>query len=226
MSAITFGRVSNDALVFGGTPQIHLLPGEIDEQRKQRSFRRTLLFGLGGVLVLVAAGVSFVSVGLLSANNAQTAEQTRAAQIATQIAKYGAVASVQSQVDTIKAIQPLVSNGEVLWTPFLATVQAKLTADTTIISFNAALAAPVVSSPAGAVADPLAVDHVATVTVTGEGPQNSVQAWLAQLPSVKGVVSSSPSVVIFNQGNGLYDGTVTLQLGKEVVASRFGKVAK
>ncbi len=226
MSAITFGRVSNDVLVFGGNPQVHLLPGEIDEQRKQRSFRRTLLFGLGGVLVLVAAGVSFVSVGLLSANNAQTAEQTRAAQIATQIAKYGAVASVQSQVDTIKAIQPLVTSGEVLWTPFLATVQAKLTAGTTIVSFNGALAAPVVSSTVGAVVDPLAVDHIATITVTGEGPQNSVQAWLAQLPSVKGVVSATPSVVTFNQSNGLYDGTVTLQLGKEAVVSRFGKVAK
>jgi hypothetical protein len=225
MSAITFGRASNDALVFGGHPRVHLLPREIDEQRKQRTVRRLLLLALAIVLLAVVGGMAFVSAGLLAANNTQAAEQPRAAQISREIAKYGAVTSVQSQVQAIKAIQPLATSGEVLWTPFLTAVKAVLPADTTIISFKTALAtAAVAGAPPAAI--PLSVDHVATVTVTGEGPQASVQAWLAQLPSVKGVVLSSPSAVTLNQQTGLYDGTAQLQLGKSIVASRFGKVVK
>ena len=227
MSAITFGRVSNDALVFGGSPQVHLLPGEIDEQRKSKAFRRTLLMGLAGAVVIVIGAVAFVSIGLIAANAAQATEQARAAQIATEVAKYGEVTSVQGQVDAIKQIQPIVTSGEVLWSPFLASVSAKLTSDMYVTSFNARVDSPVASSAAvSAVVNPLDVEHVATVTVTGSGPQNSVQAWLAQLPSLKGVVSSSPTLVIFNQDTGLYDGTVDLYLGKDAIASRFGKAAK
>ena len=224
MSAITFGRVSNDALVFGGSPQVHLLPGEIDDQRKAKAFRRTLLMGLAGVVVVVIAGVAFVSIGLVAANASLATEQARAVQIATEGTKYGAVTAVQGQVQSIKTIQPLVTKGEILWTPFMATVAAKLPADTIITAFNTRIDSPIVANAAGVPANPLDVAHAATVTVTGSGPQISVQAWMAQLPSVKGVVAATPSVVMYNEDTHQYDGTVVLELGSSLVATRFGKV--
>lgn len=225
MSAITLGRASNDSLVFGGVPQVHLLPTEIDEQRKAQAFRRKLLIGLGAVVAIAIVATGVASFGLASANSAQALEQERTASLTAEQSKYAAVTSVQGQVSDIQAVQPIAVGGEILWAPYVESVRATLPGDTTITAFKAVMT-PTVAAASGTVVNPLDADHVAVLSVTALGPQTSVQAWLAQLPSVKGVVGATPGAVTFSPTTGLYSADVDLQVSKDVIATRFAKGAK
>ena len=217
---------SNDALVLGGTPRAHLLPKEVAAQRKAKSLRRNLLLGLAGVVVVVIGGVAFVSIQLAAANADQLTAQSQTAALTAQQRKYGAVTSVQSQVQDIKTVQPLAVSGEILWGPYIESLQATLPAGVTIVQFDAKLAqAPTSATSAPTAATPLQGDHVATLSVTAMGPQAAISQWLAIVPSLKGVVNSNPGAVAVSP-DGQYKANVDLLIGKDVLAQRFTKVAK
>lgn len=219
---------SADALVLGGTPRAHLLPKEVALARRAKSIRRNLLLGLAGVVVIVIGGVAFVSIQLASANADQLTAQSQTAALTAQQRKYGAVTSVQGQVQDIQAVQPLAVTGEILWGPYLASLQSTLPAGVTIVQFDAKLAQPSANAGAsGASASANAKgDNVATLTVTAMGPQAAISQWLAAVPSLKGVLSSNPGAVAVSPG-GLYKADVDLLIGKDVLAQRFTtKVAK
>jgi Tfp pilus assembly protein PilN len=214
----------NDSLVFGATPRAHLLPVEVAAQRKAKSFRRNLLFALGGVVVIVIGGVAFASAQLASANADQLTAQSQTAALSAQQRKYGAVTSVQGQVQDIKTVQPSAVQGEILWGPYLESLQATLPAGVTITQFTAALAAPATPGQPAADAVPLQGDHVATLSVTATGPQAAISQWLASVTSLKGVVNSNPGAIAVTP-EGLYKANVDLLIGKDMLAQRFTKAA-
>jgi hypothetical protein len=218
---------SSDALVLGGTPRAHLLPKEVAAQRKAKSLRRNLLLGLAGVVIIVIGGVAFVSIQLAAANADQLTAQSQTAALTAQQRKYGAVTSVQSQVQDIKTVQPLSVSGEILWGPYIESLQATLPAGVTIVQFDAKLAQVPTNATAAAptTATPLQGDHVATLSVTAMGPQAAISQWLAIVPSLKGVVNSNPGAVAVSP-DGRYKANVDLLIGKGVLAQRFTKVAK
>jgi hypothetical protein len=137
--------------------------------------------------------------------------------LATQLKKYSAVTGVQSQVDAIIATQPTGVAGEILWAPFIATVQATLPAGTVITNFTAKLDA--VGSDG--TTNLLVGDHVATVSVTAQGPQDILTGWLAQLTSIKGVVGATPGDFAIGTDPGQYVVNVDLLVNSDVVADRF-----
>ncbi len=220
---LTRPKTVSDALVLGGAPRVHLLPGEVDEARKAKGIRSRLLGVLVGVLVLAVGGVGLASLSLASATNEQSTQQAQTAALSAELLKYGSVTSIQGQLDDIKTVQPLATEGEILWAPYVATIQATLPAGTSIKAFTAKLDVASADTPES---NPLVGTHVATLSVTANGPQAALSGWLASLGSVKGVVNATPGVVAKTDTPGVYTTNVDLLLAKSVAANRFGKVAK
>jgi len=210
---------STDPLELGGVPRVHLLPPEIEGQRKVRALRRSLLIGLAAAVIVAIAGVAGASLVLAGAIAAQQQEQAQGLLLTTQLKKYSAVTGVQTQVDAIIAGQPVAVSGEILWEPFIASLQATLPAGTAITSFKAKL--DVAPADAALVPNPLQGDHVATLSVTATGPQESLTAWLSQLAGLKGVVNATPGDISISPDSGVYVTNVDLLLSKDVVADRF-----
>lgn len=210
---------TNDVLQLGAVPRVHLLPPEVEAQRKVRALRRSLLFGLAAAVVVVIAAVGGVSLLLAGTVAAQQQEQAQGLLLTTQIKKYSSVTAVQSQVDAITAAQPTAVPGEILWEPFMASLQATLPAGTTITNFTATLDSA--NADPSAAPAPLKGDHVATLSVTAVGPQDVLTAWLSQLTALKGVVNATPGDVSVSTDSGIYVANVDLLLGKVVVADRF-----
>lgn len=208
---------SAEGLVLGGVPRVHLLPPEVEGQRKVRAFRRSLLTGLAASVIVVILAIAATSLLLTSAVAQQADEQARGLLLATQLKKYSAVTGVQAQVDAITAAQPVAVQGEILWAPFVATLQASLPAGTSITSFTAKLD----QAGTDAATNPLLGAHVATLSVTAEGPQDILTTWLGQLTTLKGVVNSNPGAVAISPDPGLYVVNVDLLIGTDVIADRF-----
>lgn len=206
--------------MLGGPPRVHLLPPEIEGQRKVRAFRRSALAVLAAtvLLVIVAIGAAYL---LLAASLAQQASaQAQGLQLATQIKKYSSVTGVQTQVDNITSAQPIAVKGEILWEPYIASIQATLPAGVVITNIVSMLdPAPVAGSTSKS--NPLNGDHVATVSVTAIGPQAQLTTWLTQLVKLKGVVTATPGAVAVSPDPALYVANVDLLLSADVVAARF-----
>ncbi len=205
------------ALELGGIPRVHLLPPEIEGQRRDKAVRRSLLRGLVAAVLLVIVAIGGVSLLLSTAIVNQATEQAQGSLLATQLKKYSAVIGIQSQVDAITTAQPVGVTGEILWAPFIASVQATLPTGTAITSFTASL---------DAVGDdgttkPLVGDHIATISVTAQGPQDILTGWLAQLTSIKGVVGATPGEFAISPDPGQYVVNVDLFVNNDVVADRF-----
>ena len=208
-----------DGLEFGGITRVHLLPPEIEGLRKVRATRRSLLGALAASVLVVIVAVGAVSILLASAIQAQAGEQQAGVRMAVELKKYSSVTGVQNQVDAILAAQPVGVVGEILWTPFIASVQATLPAGATITNFIARL--DVLDAPDGTAAVPLTGDHVATVSVTAQGPQDVLTGWLAQLTTIKGVVGATPGDFSIDEASGEYVVNVDLLVNSDVVADRF-----
>ncbi len=210
-----------DVLTLGGAPRVHLLPKEVEEQRKARSVRRLLLTALAGVVSLVVVGVAIASLGLGSANSGQAIEKARSVALAAELNKYVSITSTQNALDDIKKVQPVATDGEILWTPFIGSLQATLPAGTTISDLIAKLDPASATSARGA-ANPLLNAHVATLSVTARGSQLSISAWLGNLLALKGVANVSPGT-ISRDPSGDYTADVDLLLNSDIVAHRFAK---
>jgi len=217
MSALTAG---DNIIALGGPPRVHLLPPEIEGQRKVRAFRRSALAVLAASVLLVIVAIGAASLLLAASLAQQASEQSQGLQLATQIKKYSSVTGVQTQVDNIKAARPVAVKGETLWEPYIASVQATLPAGVVITSIVAKLDSASVAGDSSN-SNPLNGDHVATVSVTAIGPQAEVTTWLAQLVTLKGVVTATPGAVAVSPDPALYVANVDLLLSASVVAERF-----
>jgi len=214
---------TDNLIVLGGPPRVHLLPPEIEGLRKVRAFRRTALAVLAASVLVVIVAIGAASLLLASSLAQQASEQAQGLQLATQIKKYSSVTGVQTQVDSITAAQPIAVKGEILWEPYIASIQATLPPGVVITSIIAKLdAAPAAGD--SATTNPLNGDHVATVNVTAIGPQAAVTTWLTQLVTLKGVVTATPGAVAVSPDPSLYVANVDLLLSADVVAERFGQV--
>ncbi len=210
-------RRGGDGLELGAVPRVHLLPPEVEGQRKVKAFRRSLLAGLAFAVLAVIIATGGVSLLLAGALAAQAVEQAQAVSIATQLKKYSSVTGVQTQVDAITAAQPVAVDREILWSPFMATLQATLPAGVVVTSFTAQL------NPAGTTVttNPLVGDHVATISVTARGPQSVLTDWLGQLTTVKGVVGATPGAFSISPDPAQYVVNVDLLINSDVTAHRF-----
>jgi hypothetical protein len=205
---------SSSPVQLGGTPRVHLLPPEIEDDRRARSVTRRLAWGVAVAVVLVLAGTAIAFFQVTLANAALVNEQSRAAHLIMEQKKYAQVTTIQQQITGITAAQPVAADGEVLWAPFVAKVQATLPTGTTITAFTGSLVGV-------APTQLLQAPHVATLSITCDSPQASVSDWLDNLGKLAGFVDATPKNVVLVVATGRYTVDVDLLVDDAVLAKRF-----
>lgn len=208
-----------EALALGAIPRAHLLPLEVKAYQKVQSGRRLLITGLIGMVAVVVLAIGTVSFGLVNTNTKLSAEQARTASLTAEQSKYSSVVTVQNQVTDITSVQPIAASGEILWQPYVASLQATLPADTTITAFTAELDSST-DAPTAA-AGPLEGKHIATVTITADSPKASISDWLDNLAKLPGFVDATPGSVVLVPESSRYTVSVALHVDADAMANRF-----
>jgi Tfp pilus assembly protein PilN len=223
---ITLGRPSarntSDSLVVGGIPRVHLLPPEIEVQKKGRARRRGLLLGLLAVIVIVVLGFGASTFALVSANATLATEQARASAFSAASAKYSKVVQVENQMNEVRQAQKLASVGEIDWQPYVAALDKTLPAGMTITTLSGSLDTQ--TEQAGVATTPLAAAHLATIKITAEASSMTISDWLESLRNVKGVVDVNPGAVTLDPSSGSYNVDVTVLVNSKALSGRFQKV--
>ncbi len=207
-----------DILVLGAIPRAHLLPLEVKAFQKAQGGRRLLISGLIGMIVVAILAVGAASFGLLNTNAKLSAEQARTSSLTAEQGKYRSVVTMQNQASDLADVQPIAATGEVLWQPYVASLQGTLPADTKITAFTAQLDDAKSST---AVSGPLQGTHIATVTITADSPKASISDWLDNLAKLPGFVDATPGSVVLVPASSRYTVSVALHVNADAMANRF-----
>jgi hypothetical protein len=209
------GAKQSDILLISGPPRVHLLPPEVHERKKSRELRRRLGFGLVGAIVLVAIATGLATVSMFGAQAALVVQQDQASSLASQAVKYSVVTRAQTDTEAIKHAQTMSMTNEVSWAPYIANIQKTLSPGMTITDVKASLEPSSGAPPLL----PLQGPRVATLDIKVTTPQASIEAWLNQLPSLKGFVDATPGSVSLTEGQ--YTVDVVIHINKKALANRF-----
>jgi Tfp pilus assembly protein PilN len=218
----TTAKSSSDSLVVGGIPRVHLLPPEIEIQKKGRAQRRRVLVALFVVIVLVVVGFGASTFSLVSANAALATQQARASAFSMASAKYSKVVQIEGQMSEVKLAEKLASVGEIDWQPYIAELTKTLPAGMTITTLAGSLDST--DAQAATTTTPLAATHVATVKITAKASSMTISDWLENLRTVKGVVDVNPGAVTLDPAGTTYNVDVTVLVNSKALSNRFQKV--
>jgi Tfp pilus assembly protein PilN len=220
---ISLGRSSRtnigDSLVVGGEPRAHLLPPEIEVQKRGRAQRKGLLVTLVAVLVIVVLGFGAAMFTLVTANASLATEQARASAFAAASGKYAKVIKIENSMVEVKNAQQLGSVGEIDWQSYIASIDDTLPDGMTITTLSAALDPVTIGSTVATT--PLGASHIATLTITAVASSMSVSDWLERLRTVKGVVDVNPGAVSLDQATSKYDVDVVVLVNTKALSHRF-----
>jgi Tfp pilus assembly protein PilN len=213
-------------LAIGGEPRVHLLPADVTDRKKIKGLKRRLLFAGAVVLVVVAGGYGVATFGLSNAQSQLTSAQATTTQLLAEQSKYGEVTKVNSDSSAILQAQKTTTAQEILWAPYLASVEATLPANATITDAAGSIDAPFggAASTSGTSTVPLQGPRIATLDLTVAMLQADVPTWLTTLPTLKGFVDATPDSVTATTG-GYYAVVVTLHINAKAVSGRFTKAA-
>ncbi len=207
-----------DVLALGAIPRARLLPPEVKAYQKAQGARRLLITGLIGMIAVVILAVGIASLGLLNTNAKLSAEKARTASLTAEQSKYVSVVTVQNQVSDLTSVQPIAATGEILWQPYVASLQGTLPADTKITAFTAQLDD---AKNATAVSGPLQGTHIATITITADSPKAPISDWLDNLAKLPGFVDATPGSVVLVPSSSRYTVSVALHVDVDAMANRF-----
>ncbi len=211
-------------LVIGGEPRVHLLPVEVIERKKFKEVKRRLLFAGVVVLALVLIGYGLATVSLTTVQSQLAAAQATTAQLVAQQSKYSAVTKVNNDIAAIQQSQKTATAQEILWAPYLLTIENSLPAGSVISNFSATIDSPLGVPASGSTTVPLQGPRIATVQLTALMNQADVPGWLNTLPSLSGFVDATPnSVSASGDGAGPYTVSVTIHINSDAVSNRFTK---
>ena len=205
------------ALTIGGEPRVHLLPVDVIERKKLKIVKRRVATGV--VLALVLCGIAGGAASLSLDQAALTAAQSQTSQLLAQEGKYGQVNKIKTDIASIKSAQKTGTVQEILWSPFVTSLQATLPAGASLTQVTAAIDSPFSTTDTEAV--PLVGAHIATVNLTLVMPQNTIPTWLNSLSTLKGFVTAVPDSVT-NNAVGTYNVTATIYLNEAALSDRFG----
>ena len=216
--------VATAPLVIGGEPRVHLLPVEVIERKKFKELKRRLLFAGIVVLAIVLIGYALVTFSLSTVQSQLASAQSTTAQLVAQQSKYSSVTNVNNDIAAIQRSQQTATSQEILWAPYLLTIENSLPAGASISVFAASIDAPLGVPVAGSTAVPLQGPRIATVQLTALVNQADVPGWLNTLPTLKGFVDATPnSVTASNVPGAPYTVSVTIHINSDAVSNRFTK---
>lgn len=208
------------ALVYGGVPRAHLMPPEVELQKKERVRRRGLITAVIAVLAITIAGV--VGSFLVAANaEAQLADERRTTEqlLASQL-EYTEVTLVLGQLQSITNVRGELASVEVLWRDALQPILSVLSDEETVDSLAFSSDSP--AEPPLGVTGPLRSPRVATVTMvvlTSELPEP--YRWYREWELIETYADASIDSIVSTQGG--FETTITINLSDVALSNRFSE---
>jgi Tfp pilus assembly protein PilN len=169
--------------------QVNLLPPEI-QQRTQTRKLTVMIIGAGVVLLVLMAFLYVVtSANLSRVNEDIAAQETRNAQLNSEIAGLQEFAALQTEAQAKQALLTAAFANEVSFSGILLDLSRVIPSDAYLTTFAAQVTPPATTTPVTTVpvsATPL----IGTMTAAGEGSgADSLASWITRLESVKGWVN-------------------------------------
>ena len=156
------GKKDTGPLVIGGEPRIDFLPLEIKQRKEAKRSRRSLIALVILVLVICVGGYVYSAANALQAQVNLAMEQARTQELLQAQTEYAEARTVTTDIDSAKAAALVGSSTEILWKPYLKSLEGVMPDDSEVVSFtidsqNALELAPEVTVP-------LEQSRVATLT--------------------------------------------------------------
>lgn len=167
-------------------PQVNLLPPEVGQGRKLSALKRSLVYGVAGVLVLSIAGTGGALLSAASARSELVAVQDETATLLAEQATYAAVPQVLSRISNAEAARQAGMSTEIRWKPYLESLRAVTPPGVSYDNLAVNAATPL--APAPVPADALAVPGVGQIAFTARSlVLPDVSAWIDAINTVPGL---------------------------------------
>ncbi|MBU1587179.1 MAG: hypothetical protein KKH51_04440 [Actinobacteria bacterium] len=209
----------------GGEPRVSLLPAEVNDFQKARSFRRRLGLGVVFVILVVLAGVA--GAGVLAENSRVALEAARAEQasVIAQEAQFADLQAAKTGITLIEAGQYVGASTEIDWKAYLEGLQATLPDGVVINSVQTDSATPFADYVQSTT--PLEGSRVATLVFTARSPGlPSIPTWLDGLAKLKGFADAVPGSVNRQEDDGSYLVNITMHINADAFAERFPEASQ
>jgi Tfp pilus assembly protein PilN len=203
-------------------PQVDLLPPEVREGRKLKSTKRTLLFSVLGVVVVVtlAAGAAFVRAA--TASSELTAVQGETTVLLAEQTKYAEVPRVLGQISTAESARQAGMSTEILWKPYLEALRAVTPPGVSYDTISVTAATPVAAAPAST--DALASASVGQIAFTARSTTlPDMSAWMDAISTVSGLGDPwfTSASLTDQDGAVFYQVSATVSIRDSAFAHRF-----
>jgi len=207
-------------IVIGGDPQVSLMPPEVLAGRRGKRMRRSLLWGVLGVVLLVLAAVGGTAVLGFRAQLDLAAAQAQTGSLLAEQTRFREVRTVQDQVTLVEAAQQVGASTEIDWKDYLQKVQATLPADVTLATVTIDSATPLATYAQPTV--PLQGSRVATLTFQASSPTLPVvPTWLKSLATLPGFADATPGSVTLDPTTATYAVDITMHINETAFDRRF-----
>lgn len=212
-------------LTVGVEPRVSLIPPEVLAGRKAKAVRRSLLWGVLGVVAITIAAIGGTAVLGLQAQLALASAQAQTGELLAEQHQYLEVRKVQDQVALTQAAQQVGASTEIDWKDYLQKVQATLPSDAAMTSVTVDSATPLATYEQPTA--PLQGARVATLTFEATSPVLPVvPAWLTSLSTLPGFADATPGSVSLDETTKLYTVTITMHINDAAFDKRFDPKGK
>ncbi|MBB2969041.1 hypothetical protein [Leifsonia aquatica] len=207
-------------ILVGGEPRVSLMPPEVLVGRRAKRMRRSLLWGVLGVVLLVLAAVGGTAALGFRAQLDLAAAQAHTAELLAEQTRFREVRTVQDQVTLVEAAQQVGASTEIDWKDYLQKVQATLPADVTLATVTIDSATPLATYAQPTV--PLQGSRVATLTFQASSPTLPVvPTWLKSLATLPGFADATPGSVTLDPTTATYAVDITMHINETAFDRRF-----
>lgn len=167
-------------------PQVNLLPPEVGQGRKLSATKRSLVYGVAGVLVLTVAGTGGALLSAASARSELAGVQDETATLLAEQATYAAVPQVLARISSAEAARQAGMATEIRWKPYLESLRAVTPPGVSYDTMAVNAATPLAPAPVSA--DALAVPGVGQITFTARSlVLPDISAWIDAINTVPGL---------------------------------------
>ena len=230
---------SRSAIAMPTSPRANLLPPEVSQRARDRSFRRRTWWGLVLVILLVVVGIGGSFAYAQSRVVDQTAAQAQQSELQTRLNALNPVKQVKGQIAALEAAQKVGGSTDIDLQAYILALQAKLPAGTSLanIAFGGS---PVTTpyqqgltggSPAVGTAPVGTAPVVAQLTFAATTPTIPVlSTWVDALSTLPGYVSADFTSVNQNTDakgtSSGYTSSITVRINADAFSHHYLPAAK
>jgi Tfp pilus assembly protein PilN len=211
-------------IIVGGDARADFLPLDVRARVRGKSTRRALIGVVLLTLVVIAGAMAWASVSAAQSQSALADERGRTADLLARQGEFTVARNLSNEVETAIAARRVASSTEVLWAPYLASIDAVLPEGTTYSTFSIDTGSPI--EPYEQPATPLQVQRIGTVAITATTTSYAAaHEWVEALEGTPGFGDVTLNDATRVDGDS-YDVTITMHVTSDLLADRFAKDEK